>query len=338
MGQEPERLRQWPTRHGVGREALVENTDGRLQIRITKILVEVGQICGHHQAFVGQCLVGKTADIEFRVFRHIPLGMTAPHKQADREFFLGLTARLYKHLFNARQTVQSHRPQAAVINRHFPPAHNLKPLICEPFFYSCSTCRSFCVVLSQKNLANCKQVARFFAEGCLGSFIEEGLGALNKQATTITGLAIGSNAAPVGHAGQRFNGCLQQLMARFALHVGNQAKTAVVPELIRMIQACCHKRSLACKCFPPATLLHQKSAKNTLTPKKRGKGFYTRETTYTIFFVVWDLKRTGMVQTSVILVGSNPRIRDPQRVGQTSRRRTCLFSARVLTINQHKPR
>jgi len=53
-------------------------------------------------------------------------------------------------------------------------------------------------------------------------------------------------------------------MARFALHVGNQAKTAVVPELIRMIQACCHKRSLACKCFPPATTLHRNGARNAL--------------------------------------------------------------------------
>ena len=264
--------------------------------------------------------------------------MTTPDEQADREFLLGLTARLYKHLFNARQTVQSHGTKATVIDGHFPPPHNLKPLLRKPFFYSGPTCRSFCVVLSQKNLANCKQVARFFAEGCLGSFIEEGLGALNKQTTTITSLAIGGNTAPVSHAGQRFNGCLQQLMARLALHVGNQAKTAVVPELIRMIQACRHKRSLACKCFPPATLLHQISAKNTLTPKKRGKGFYTRETTYTIFFVVLALKCTGMVRASVILVGSNPRIRDPQHVVKSSRRRTCLFSARVLTINQHKPR
>jgi len=34
-------------------------------------------------------------------------------------------------------------------------------------------------------------------------------------------------------------------MAGLALHVGNQAKTAVVPEFVGMIQACCHKRSLA---------------------------------------------------------------------------------------------
>ena len=136
MGQEPERLRQWPTRHGVGREALVENTDGRLQIRITKILVEVGQIRWHHQAFVGQRLMGKTADIEFRVFRHISFSMAAPDEQTDRKFFFFLAAGLYKYLFDARQTIQSHGAKATVIDGHFPPTHNFKALLRQPFFNS----------------------------------------------------------------------------------------------------------------------------------------------------------------------------------------------------------
>ena len=32
----------------------MENTDGGLEIGVTQILVEVGQICRHHQAFIGQ--------------------------------------------------------------------------------------------------------------------------------------------------------------------------------------------------------------------------------------------------------------------------------------------
>ena len=134
VGQEPERLRQGPARHGVGREPLVEHADRGLQVRVVQILVEVSQVGRHHQAFVGQGAVRQAADVELGVIRHIPLGMAAANKHADGKVLLRLSGRQHEHLLNAGHTIPGHRAQATVVYRHFPPAHDFQALLGQSLF------------------------------------------------------------------------------------------------------------------------------------------------------------------------------------------------------------
>ena len=61
---------------------------------------------------------------------------------------------------------------------------------------------------------------------------EKRVGLLQQQAAAVAGAAVGGDAAPVGHAGQRLDGGPHQTMAGLALEVGDQAKAAVVLEFV----------------------------------------------------------------------------------------------------------
>ncbi|MNT90475.1 hypothetical protein D3C72_2313790 [compost metagenome] len=77
----------------------------------------------------------------------------------------------------------------------------------------------------------------------LGHRAQKGVRLLDQQTTTITRLAVGVDPTAVGHACQRFNSGLQQVMAGLALHMGDQAEAAVILELIRTVQTCFHRDS-----------------------------------------------------------------------------------------------
>ena len=66
----------------------------------------------------------------------------------------------------------------------------------------------------------------------LGNQTQKRVWFLNQKSAAITSFAIGCNAAPMGHACKRFNPGFQQFVARLSLEMGNQAKAAVVFELI----------------------------------------------------------------------------------------------------------
>ena len=78
--------------------------------------------------------------------------------------------------------------------------------------------------------------AEFLTKGFFGNRTKEGFRHFQQQATAIAGLAVGSDATTVRHAGQRFDSGLQQIVAGFALHMGNQAKATVVSKLVRMVE------------------------------------------------------------------------------------------------------
>ena len=244
MSQIPERLCQRPPGHGVSGEPLVEYTDSGLKIRITEILVEVGQVRRHHETLIGQSTVRQATDIEFRIFSHVAFSMPATHEQTDCKVTLFLAGWHHENLLNARQAIQRHRAQAAVIHRHFTPAKDFQTLFGQPFFNRCTTGGSLVLVGVKEHLTHGKEVAWLLAKRRLGSFLQKAIRALDQQATTIAGLSVCSDTTSVGHAGQRLDGSLQQLMTGLALHVGNQTESTVVPEFIGMIQTCHHKRSL----------------------------------------------------------------------------------------------
>ncbi len=223
----------------------MKHANGGLKIRITQILVEVGKVRRHHQALIGQSAVRKTTDIEFRIVGHIAFSVPATHEQADREVTFFLAARYHEDLLNPRQTIQRHGPEAAVIHWHITPAENLQSLLGQPLLNGGTTRGSLGLIRVQENLAYGKKITWLLAKGCLGGFFQKAIRALDQQATTIAGLAVCSDTTSVGHAGQRLDGSLQQLVAGLALHVGDQTESTVVPEFVGMIQTCHHKRSLA---------------------------------------------------------------------------------------------
>ncbi len=68
--QHAEGLSQGPTGKGVGGEALMEHTDRRRQLGVAEIRIEMLQIRGHDEAFVGNDLVRQTADVEVLIAFH----------------------------------------------------------------------------------------------------------------------------------------------------------------------------------------------------------------------------------------------------------------------------
>ncbi len=171
--------------------------------------------------------------------------MATAHEQTDRKITLRLATRHHEDLLDTGQAIKRHRTETAVIDRHFAPAENLQALLGQPFLDGRTTSRSLGFVGVQEDLADSKKITRLLTKRCLGGFFQKAIRALDQKATTIAGLSVCSDTTSVGHAGQRLDGSLQQLVAGLALHVGNQTESAVVPEFIGMIQTCHHKRSLA---------------------------------------------------------------------------------------------
>ena len=63
----------------------MEDTDGGFKLGIIQIRVEVLEICRHHEAFIGNNLIGEATDIEIRICRHSDLGLPAGHEEFPRQ-------------------------------------------------------------------------------------------------------------------------------------------------------------------------------------------------------------------------------------------------------------
>ena len=180
----------------------MEDTDCGLQVRIAQILVEVRQVRRHHQALVGQCAVRQATDIEFGVVGHVPLSVAAANKQRDGEFLLGFTGGNHKHLLNPGQTVERHRPKAAVVRWHLPPTHDFQALLCQALFHGSTAGSGLVLVRVKEYLTHSEQLFWLFTKFRFGGLAQKGIRALDQEATTIAGLPVCSDTTTVGHAGQ----------------------------------------------------------------------------------------------------------------------------------------
>ena len=119
-----ERLRQLPTRLGVGRKTLVKQADGRLHTQVAQIEIKLGQVFRHTQTFVNHGLIGKTANIEIGVLNPL-FDAAAGHKQAALQILRApARRRVDKHLLNLRHISQRNRTQYRRISRHLAPRGN----------------------------------------------------------------------------------------------------------------------------------------------------------------------------------------------------------------------
>ncbi len=244
VGEETERLSQRPFRQGIGGEALVEHADRGLQALVTQVRVEGREVARHHQAFVDDGLVRKAADVVVGIVG-VGHGRTATGtEQLDGEVLIAQAFTADEHLFDLRQALQGQTAKHAGVDRDFAPA-NQREASSQDFAVHVGTGGfGFYRVLVEKHHADGVLLGQLDCKVLLGHGTQELIGLLHEQAATVTGFAVGVDTTAVGHARQRLHGGLQKVVARFARHMGNQAKTTVVLEFFGMVQTCFHRHFL----------------------------------------------------------------------------------------------
>ena len=214
VSHQSERLCQGPTRHGIGRKALMEHADRGFQPLVAQVLVEMRQIHWHHQAFVSNHTARQATDVIVFVALIGHFCLAPGHKQFGAQFLLGDAGRINKYLLNDRQARQCDLTADIFIRRHHAPAQYFKALIDERLFGSTAGGSSLHRVSAQEYLADAIIVAEVRIETFPGQRAHKLVGHLQQQTTAIASLAVCGNTATVGHAGQGLDGRLQQAMTR----------------------------------------------------------------------------------------------------------------------------
>ena len=244
VGEEAERLRQRPLRQGVGGEALVEHADRGLQALVTEVRIEGGEVRRHHQALIDDGLVREAADVVVGVFGVGNRRAATGTEQLDGELLIAQAFTADEHLLDLRQALQGQATEDAGVDRHFAPANQFQAGSQDFAVHVFASGFGLGVVLVEEHHAHGVLLGQLAAEGFLGNGAQELIGLLHQQTATVTGLAVGVDTAAVGHAGQCLHGGLQKVVARFARHMGDQAKTTVVLEFFGMVQTCFHRHFL----------------------------------------------------------------------------------------------
>lgn len=222
----------------------MEHADRGLQALVTQVWIEGREIARHHQAFIDDGLVREAADVVVGVVG-VGHGRTATGtEQLDGEFLVTQAFTADEHLFDLRQALQRQAAQHAGVDRDFAPAHQLEAGVDDLAVHVGTRGFGFDRVLVEEHHADGVLLGQLDGEVFLGHGTQESIGLLHEQTATVTGLAVGVDAAAVGHAGQRLHGGLQKVVARFARHVGDQAKATVVLEFFGMVQTCFHRHIL----------------------------------------------------------------------------------------------
>jgi len=139
-------------------------------------------------------------------------------------------------VLDERQLLQRQAAQLGRVGRQDAPADELQALGGHFLLQDLARPGGQCRVLVQEHDAH--GVQRVEAEAQPGGFLaHEGVGLLEQQATAVAGLAVGGDAATVGHARQRLDRGLHQPVAGLVVHLGDQAEAAVVAFELGGIQA-----------------------------------------------------------------------------------------------------
>ncbi len=170
-------------------------------------------------------------------------------EQLDGEVLVAQAGAADEHLFDLRQALQRQAAENAGIDRHLAPADQLQSGGDDLAIHVLACRLGFHRVLVEEHHAHRVLLGQVDRKGFPGDGTQEQVGLLDQQPAAVPGLAIGIDPTAVGHAGQCFDCGLQKLMARLALHMGDQAKSAVILERFRMVQTCFHKELSPAKLF-----------------------------------------------------------------------------------------
>ncbi|MDT4805967.1 hypothetical protein FQZ97_387850 [compost metagenome] len=222
----------------------MEHANRGLQALIAQVRIEGGQVRRHHQAFVNDGLVGKAADVVVGVGGVGHGRATTGGEQLDGHVLIAQAFTADEHLLDLRQALKGQTAEDAGVDRHFAPADQLQTGGQDLAVHVLASGFGLDRVLIEENHAHSVLLGHFDAERFLGDGSQEHVRLLNQQTATVTGLAVGINPTAVGHAGQGLDGRLQKGMTGLALHMGNQAETAVILEFIWLVQTCFHRHFL----------------------------------------------------------------------------------------------
>ncbi|MCY1395114.1 hypothetical protein D9M71_100430 [compost metagenome] len=222
----------------------MEHANGGLQALVTQVRVELLQVGRHHQAFVDDGLVRQAADVVLDVAGVGHGGATTGAEQLDRHFLVAEAFATDEHLLDLRQALQGQAAEDAGVDRDLAPADQLQASGQDFAIHVFASRFGANRVLVEEDHADRVLGGQFDRESFLGDGAQEKVRLLDQQTTTVAGLAVGIDATAVGHAGQGFDGGFKKMVARLALHMGDQAETAVILEFIRMVQTCFHRGTL----------------------------------------------------------------------------------------------
>ena len=125
-----ERLRQRPTRHGVGGEALVEQADGRFQTQVCQVQVEARQICRHTQTFIDIDQIRQATDVEVFVLQETFFDTTTRDEQATLHITRTPARRgVNKNLLDTRQGGKGYFTENTFVGWHVAPAYDRQGLL-----------------------------------------------------------------------------------------------------------------------------------------------------------------------------------------------------------------
>ncbi|MNF55808.1 hypothetical protein D3C84_372810 [compost metagenome] len=222
----------------------MEDADCGLQALVTQVRVELLQVGRHHQAFVDDGLVRQAADVVLDVPGVGHGGTATGAEELDRELLVAEAFATNEHLLDLRQALQGQAAEDAGVHRNLAPADQLQASFDDLAIHVLARHFGAGRILVEEDHADGVLDRQFNGEGLFGDRTQEQVRLLDQQTATVAGLAVGVDAAAVGHAGQGFDGGLQKMVARLALHMGDQAETAVILEFIRMVQTCFHRGTL----------------------------------------------------------------------------------------------
>ena len=235
VGEKAKWLRQSPLGEGVGREALMEYADRRLQFRALQIGIQHRQVFRHHQPLVREYVGREAGDVEDRIVVHGDLGAAARHEQGAFEGVrLHLRRGVDKHLQDVGLGLQRLGTTGLFrVQRYLAPAGQRQRAACDRGLDG--RAGRLDMVWIDEHEAGGKSLGRI-DPGLVGEGAQEGLGCLHQQPTAVAGFAIGGDRTAVGHALQGLDGRIQDPVTRYPFHVRDQAKAAVVALEFRAVQ------------------------------------------------------------------------------------------------------
>jgi hypothetical protein len=228
VGEVAERLRQAPLRQGVGRKALVEHAQLRLEPLVLQVGVEDRQVGRHHQPLVRDHLRRQAGDVEGVIVpRERLFGLATGDEQRPLEGLLvELAGCVDEHLLDGRQRRQRLLAARRGVERHDAPAGH-RELLRGERGVELGALRGDVGPGRVEHHAD-RVVAGKLEAGLGGHRAQEAVRLAHQQAAAVTGLAVGGHRTAVGHAGQGADRGADDVVADLAVHLCDEAETAAV--------------------------------------------------------------------------------------------------------------
>ncbi len=154
------------------------------------------------------------------------------------------TIRINKDLCYSRQLIECYLATDSGIDRDIAPAIDRQSLGRQGRFHRLARDALTLDVLTEKHHTDGIVFAQLDTQSGERLATHKRVRHLHEQAAPVSGSTICSDTPAVGHARQGFDGRLQQAMARLALHMGDQSKSAVIPELLGAVETARGRRLL----------------------------------------------------------------------------------------------